>query len=89
MTRTKTLTDDVVLSRALEVILEKGAAKFTLRQVAQKVGLSPATILQRFGTRNLLLAKAIHFHNDKERERLILGRQRLSANRHRSDPPLR
>lgn len=77
MTRPKTLEDEIVLEKTLELIMQHGAATFTLRQVSKKVGLSPATLLQRFGTRNKLLAKAIHHHNAKVRDRL--AKTRLTA----------
>jgi len=70
MTRPKTLDDEIVLQKTLDLIIQHGAASFTLRQVSKKVGLSPATLLQRFESRDKLLAKAIHHHNAKEKDRL-------------------
>jgi AcrR family transcriptional regulator len=59
MPRTKTLSDDDVLRSTTRVLLRLGPAHFTLADVAAESGLSPATLLQRFGSkRGLLLAFA-------------------------------
>jgi AcrR family transcriptional regulator len=61
MARPKTVSDAAVLDAATLVIGQLGPAAFTLRDVAAKVGLSPATIIQRFGTkRGLLIALATY-----------------------------
>ena len=53
-------TDDAAILRAAaEVIGRTGPARFTLAAVASEVGLVPATLVQRFGSkRGLLLALA-------------------------------
>ena len=57
--RPKTIDDDVVLDAALRVIDRSGPAGLTLAAVAGEVGLAPATVVQRFGSkRGLLLAIA-------------------------------
>jgi AcrR family transcriptional regulator len=57
--RTKTLTDDDVLQATGRVIGKVGPNRLTLAAVAAEVGLAPATLLQRFGSkRDLLLALA-------------------------------
>jgi AcrR family transcriptional regulator len=57
--RPRTVDDAVVLTAALDVIGRVGPARLTLAHVAGEVGLSPATLVQRFGSRRgLLLAVA-------------------------------
>lgn len=57
--RTRTASDDDIIDAALRAIGHTGPAKLTLATVAAEVGLSPATLLQRFGSkRGLLLAVA-------------------------------
>jgi AcrR family transcriptional regulator len=59
MPRPKTVDDDAVLDAAVRVIGRAGPAGLTLAAVAAEVGLAPATLLQRFGSkRELLLAVA-------------------------------
>ena len=59
MPRTKTIDDDAVLDATARVIARDGPAKLTFARVAPEVGLSPATLVQRFGSkRDLLLALA-------------------------------
>lgn len=56
MPRPKTVSDDEVLSGALEVLGARGTG-FTLTEVAEHVGLSRATLIQRFGDRDALLVR--------------------------------
>ncbi|MBZ5617165.1 MAG: TetR/AcrR family transcriptional regulator [Acidobacteriia bacterium] len=59
MSRPKTTPDAEVLAAAYRVISRIGPARLTLAEVAAEAGLSPATLLQRFGSkRGLLLAAA-------------------------------
>jgi AcrR family transcriptional regulator len=59
MSRTRTQPDSDVLAGTIRVILRAGPSRFTLADVAAEVGLAPATLLQRFGSkRGLLLAVA-------------------------------
>jgi AcrR family transcriptional regulator len=58
MPRSKTISDDEVLSRAREVLVKQGAAVST-SEIAKHVGLSQATLFQRFGSKNKLLARAL------------------------------
>jgi AcrR family transcriptional regulator len=61
MPRPRTVSDDDILGAAAVVIGELGPDRLTLGEVGRKVGLSPATLLQRFGSRRgLLLALASH-----------------------------
>ncbi len=59
MPRPKTKSDEDVLLATATVLRSRGPHAFTLADVAGAVGLSPATLVQRFGTkRGLLLAFA-------------------------------
>lgn len=64
MPRTKTLPDTEVLAAAGRVFGRVGPTRFTLADVAEEAGLSPATLVQRFGSkRALMLAFAEHAAN--------------------------
>ena len=55
--RQRTVDDEAVLAAAARVIARDGPARLTLARVAAEVGLSAATLVQRFGSkRELLLA---------------------------------
>jgi AcrR family transcriptional regulator len=57
--RPRTVDDEVLLAAALDLIGRVGPARLTLARVAEEVGLSPATLVQRFGSkRGLMLAAA-------------------------------
>ncbi|MDX6646465.1 MAG: hypothetical protein QOK40_2192 [Miltoncostaeaceae bacterium] len=59
MSRPRTVEDAVVLDAASRVVVRDGPARLTLARVAAEVGLSAATLVQRFGSkRDLLLAVA-------------------------------
>jgi len=59
--RQRTVDDEAVLAAAARVIARDGPARLTLARVAAEVGLSAATLVQRFGSkRDLLLAVARH-----------------------------
>jgi AcrR family transcriptional regulator len=58
MPRRKTITDDEILERALPVIARAGPGGFTLADIARAIGLSPATLLQRFGNKKSLVERA-------------------------------
>lgn len=61
MPRPRTVEDEQILVAAAQAVGEVGPANLTLAQVGEKVGLSPATLVQRFGSkRGLLLALAVH-----------------------------
>lgn len=65
MSRRKGISDEEILDRALPVIAEAGPAGFTLADIAKKVGIAPATLLQRFGDKQTLIERA--FARDNER----------------------
>jgi AcrR family transcriptional regulator len=57
--RPRTVDDETILDAALAVVHRDGPGRLTFAAVAAEVGLSPATLVQRFGTkRGLLLATA-------------------------------
>jgi AcrR family transcriptional regulator len=58
MPRRKSISDEEILERALPVIARAGPAGFTLADIAREIGLSPATLLQRFGDKKSLVARA-------------------------------
>jgi AcrR family transcriptional regulator len=61
MPRPRTISDGAILAAAAGVIGEVGPDRLTLGDVGRRVGLAPATLLQRFGSRRgLLLALAGH-----------------------------
>jgi AcrR family transcriptional regulator len=61
MPRPRTVSDEDILSAAAQVIGEVGPGRLTLGDVGRRVGLAPATLLQRFGSRRgLLLALAAY-----------------------------
>src|SRR5918992_5126590 len=57
--RPRTIDDGDILQAAAMTISRVGPSNFTLADVASAVGLSPATLVQRFGSkRGLMLALA-------------------------------
>jgi AcrR family transcriptional regulator len=55
--RPRTVTDDQILAATARAMSRVPPTRFTLAEVAQEVGLAPATLVQRFGSkRGLLLA---------------------------------
>ena len=51
MSRKKNIDDATVLEKALLVISDRGPESFTLTDIGKAVGLAPATLLQRFGSK--------------------------------------
>lgn len=57
MARPKSISDATLIEVVGAVLLRLGPARFTLADVAKEVGLSPATLVQRYGSkRGLILA---------------------------------
>jgi len=55
--RPRETSDAEILSATMQVMARLSPARFTLAEVAKEVGVAPATLIQRFGTkRELLLA---------------------------------
>lgn len=78
MSRTKKISDDAALDGALKVMFRSGPADFTLAAVAAEIGLSPATLLQRFGDKHTLIVRAIGRDNG-EFARLIAEAPQLTG----------
>lgn len=55
MARPRTVSDEAVLAAAVDVIETRGVQRLTLSSVAAAVGLAPATLVQRFGSKQSLL----------------------------------
>ncbi|NCT90800.1 hypothetical protein GXB85_07545 [Cellulomonas sp. APG4] len=57
MPRPKLISDEAVLAEVLRLVQRIGPERFTLTAAGQQTGLSPSTLVQRFGSkRELLLA---------------------------------
>ena len=65
MSKKKNMEDHLVLEKALLVISEKGPDVFTLADIGKAVGLAPATLMQRFGSKQQLLILAAKQANVK------------------------
>lgn len=58
MPRTKSVSDEAVLAAVLGVVQRIGPEQFTLAAAAAETGLSPSTLVQRFGSKRALLLAA-------------------------------
>ena len=65
MAQKKLIDDESVLEKALLVISDLGPESFTLAAIGEAVGLAPATLLQRFGSKQQLLVRAAKQANVK------------------------
>lgn len=70
MLRKKKIEDSIILKMILDVIKKEGATTFSLEDLSRKTKLSPATLLQRFGTKKNILHKAIELANQTLKENL-------------------
>lgn len=59
MARSKQVSDDEIVGTTLRLVAEHGPS-LTLAQVGESVGLSAATVMQRFGSKRALMLKAAH-----------------------------
>lgn len=59
--RPRTVSDEAILRATLEVIGREGPAQLTLASVGAAVGLSPSTLVQRFGSKHGLLLAASRY----------------------------
>ncbi|MBB2910877.1 AcrR family transcriptional regulator [Streptosporangium becharense] len=55
MARPRTVSDEEIFAAVTGVVGRVGPARLTLAAVAREVGLSPATLVQRFGSKRALL----------------------------------
>ncbi len=53
--RPRRLSDSAILEAGIQVVSRTGPEKFTLADVGEAVGLSAATLVQRFGTKQAML----------------------------------
>jgi AcrR family transcriptional regulator len=70
MPRKKILDDKTILQCAFEVILKVGASDFNLQDLSKKTGLSPSTLIQRFGSKKNILLEAIKLARQNLKEDL-------------------
>ncbi|MCH9687110.1 MAG: TetR/AcrR family transcriptional regulator [Deltaproteobacteria bacterium] len=63
MPRAKSITDAALLDIALEVIRRQGPERFTLADVSRAASLSPATLIQRFGSKATMVERALARNN--------------------------
>jgi AcrR family transcriptional regulator len=70
MSRKKQLSDEAVLEAAMPAIFGRKPGEFTLADVAAAVGLSPATLIQRFGSKQNLVVAALELTNRRNFEAL-------------------
>lgn len=54
MARPRVINDERLLAAAQELLYEIGPAAFTLQRVAERAGVSAATLIKRFGSKQLL-----------------------------------
>ncbi|EGO93309.1 TetR/AcrR family transcriptional regulator [Acidiphilium sp. PM] len=80
MPRTRTLSDDTVLERAIGVFWQNGYAGTSLRDLTQATGLSSAALYHRFTDKDGMFVQALHRYAD---DGLVERLTRLSA---ASDP---
>lgn len=73
MPRTKTVSDDAVLEAVAGVLRARGPHAFTLADVSAAAGVSPATLVQRFGTKRGLLVAFTRHAAEHAAERLGVG----------------
>jgi len=66
MPRPKTVSDREVLTAALQVLGSRGPG-FTLTDLAEHVGLSRATLIQRFGDRSAILIRMAEYEVEETR----------------------
>jgi AcrR family transcriptional regulator len=60
MGRNKSVSNEAVLDRVLPLVARQGPAALTFAAAAETALLSPATLVQRFGTREAMLQAILH-----------------------------
>lgn len=58
MPRSKSISDEAILADVLRLVQRIGPERFTLAAAGAEVGLSPSTLVQRFGSKRALLLAA-------------------------------
>ncbi|WP_269583134.1 TetR family transcriptional regulator [Roseibium sp. Sym1] len=59
MARPKRISDEMVLERLLQTLVETGADALTFQRASAAAGLSAATLVQRFGSRENMIEAAL------------------------------
>jgi len=67
MPRPRSITDDQILAATVTAIGRHGPARLTLAHIADEAGVSPAALIQRFGSKAALLA-AVATHGSERAE---------------------
>jgi len=81
MARPRSLPDDVVLERLLQTLSQAGPDNLTFQRAATGVGLSAATLVQRFGSREKMVEAVLLFAWDR------LERETVAADAHHPQTP--
>lgn len=76
--RTRTASDDQILDAAARVILRLGPSALRLADVAEEIGLAPATLLQRFTSKQQLL-QAVAAHGTETMQQEFADRRANAA----------
>lgn len=82
MPRSRTVTDGEILDGVARALGRVGPAKLTLSTVGQEVGLSPATLLQRFGSKRGLLLALVQANIQRDRARFLAIRKETPSPLH-------
>ncbi len=77
--RPRAFSDSDIFAATLEAAGEVGPVKLTLAHVAKKVGMSPATLIQRFGTKKGLLLAALSQGGGSSADPFQLARERNAS----------
>ncbi|MDF2772002.1 MAG: TetR family transcriptional regulator [Geminicoccaceae bacterium] len=77
--RPRTVSDDAILAVTARVISRVGPAGMTLADVGAEVGLAPATLVQRFGSKRGLLLAVVKHSVDSVDRRFVLVRERAKT----------
>jgi AcrR family transcriptional regulator len=65
MARRKRITDEAALEAVARAMFRAGPDEFTLAAAGAEAGLSPATLLQRFGAKQQLIVRAVARDNQR------------------------
>lgn len=72
MPRVKTIKDAQVLEQTLDLLIARGPHQLTLLEVGQAVGLSPSTLVQRFGSKDGLVQRTLEYATEQLERSLAL-----------------
>lgn len=61
MGRSKTVSDTALLDRLLPALRDVGPTRLTFTKASRAVGLSPASLVQRFGTRDAMIVAILSY----------------------------